>query len=229
MIPSSYERFLRAVLARDRRFDGKFVVAVRTTGVYCRSICPARPKPETSSFSWTRLPQRRRIPVLFALPPGMRAALTRLVRQECGVHRTAFLNVLSEVVSRYRWRCHAYCLMGNHYHLVSHTGAGDVEFGKRRIGVRRKYQQFIEEGMSAESIWKDLKGQIYLGDDDFVEQMRSKLGELVTFGFKALEIAYSSGRWGVVGVNPSGGMAFAHEDQTELEGVIFNPGGLVRL
>ena len=31
--------------------------------------------------------------------------------------------------------------------------------------------------MSAESIWKDLKGQIYLGDDDFVEQMRGKLGE----------------------------------------------------
>jgi len=36
----------------------------------------------------------------------------------------------------------------------------------RAIGARRKYQQFIEEGMSAESIWKDLKGQIYLGDDD---------------------------------------------------------------
>ena len=52
-----------------------------------------------------------------------------------------------------------------------------AEFGKRRAGATRKYQQFIEEGMSAESIWKDLKGQIYLGDDDFVEQMRSKLGE----------------------------------------------------
>jgi hypothetical protein len=52
-----------------------------------------------------------------------------------------------------------------------------AEFGKRRASARRKYQQFIEEGMSAESIWKDLKGQIYLGDDDFVEQMRSKLGE----------------------------------------------------
>ena len=52
-----------------------------------------------------------------------------------------------------------------------------AEFGKRRASARRKYQQFIEEGMSAESIWKDLKGQIYLGDDDFVEQMRGKLGE----------------------------------------------------
>ena len=39
-----------AVLARDRRFDGKFVVAVKTTGVYCRPICPARPKPENVEF-----------------------------------------------------------------------------------------------------------------------------------------------------------------------------------
>jgi putative transposase len=51
------------------------------------------------------------------------------------------------------------------------------QFGKRRIRARRKYQQFVEEGMGGESIWKDLKGQIYLGDDDFVEQMRGKLGE----------------------------------------------------
>ena len=52
-----------------------------------------------------------------------------------------------------------------------------AEFGSRRAGARRKYQQFIEEGMGTESIWKDLKGQIYLGDDDFVDQMRGKLGE----------------------------------------------------
>lgn len=32
----------RAVLARDARFDGKFFGGVKTTGVYCRPICPAR-------------------------------------------------------------------------------------------------------------------------------------------------------------------------------------------
>ena len=35
--------------------------------------------------------------------------------------RTGFLNVLGEVISRFRWRCHAYCLMGNHYHLMIET------------------------------------------------------------------------------------------------------------
>jgi REP element-mobilizing transposase RayT len=180
--------------------------------------------------------------------------------------RSAFLNVLDEVISRFRWRCHAYCLMGNHYHLmietpeanltkgmrqlngvftqwsnrrhkrsghlfqgrykailvdrdgyilelarynvlnpvrsamVKHprqwawssysamTGKSPVpawlttdgllaEFGKRRALARRKYQEFVADGMDAESIWKDLQGQIYLGDDDFVEQMQRRLGD----------------------------------------------------
>lgn len=33
----------RAVRARDRRFDGRFFVAITTTRIYCRPICPARP------------------------------------------------------------------------------------------------------------------------------------------------------------------------------------------
>ena len=32
----------QAGLSRDRRFDGKFFTAVRTTKIYCRPICPAR-------------------------------------------------------------------------------------------------------------------------------------------------------------------------------------------
>jgi AraC family transcriptional regulator, regulatory protein of adaptative response / methylated-DNA-[protein]-cysteine methyltransferase len=32
-----------AVLARDKQFDGEFVYAVRSTGVYCRPSCPSRP------------------------------------------------------------------------------------------------------------------------------------------------------------------------------------------
>jgi AraC family transcriptional regulator of adaptative response / DNA-3-methyladenine glycosylase II len=32
----------RALAARDRRFDGRLFVAVKTTRIYCRPICPAR-------------------------------------------------------------------------------------------------------------------------------------------------------------------------------------------
>src|ERR1044072_8044730 len=36
------ESCYRAVKSRDRRFDGVFYTAARTTGIYCRPSCPAR-------------------------------------------------------------------------------------------------------------------------------------------------------------------------------------------
>ncbi|HLX54965.1 MAG TPA: AlkA N-terminal domain-containing protein [Aquella sp.] len=36
------KEFYKAHLSRDQRFDGKFFVAVKTTKIYCRPICPAR-------------------------------------------------------------------------------------------------------------------------------------------------------------------------------------------
>jgi AraC family transcriptional regulator, regulatory protein of adaptative response / methylated-DNA-[protein]-cysteine methyltransferase len=33
----------RARITRDRRYDGRFFTAVRTTGIYCRPVCPVRP------------------------------------------------------------------------------------------------------------------------------------------------------------------------------------------
>ncbi|MFL6837036.1 MAG: AlkA N-terminal domain-containing protein [Bradyrhizobium sp.] len=41
----------RAISTRDSRFDGRLFVGVKTTGIYCRPICPARtPKFENVSF-----------------------------------------------------------------------------------------------------------------------------------------------------------------------------------
>lgn len=41
----------RARLARDPRFDGRFFIAVKTTGIYCRPICPApAPKEENVTY-----------------------------------------------------------------------------------------------------------------------------------------------------------------------------------
>ncbi len=41
----------KARLSRDPRFDGKFFTAVKTTGIYCRPICPATtPKEENVTY-----------------------------------------------------------------------------------------------------------------------------------------------------------------------------------
>src|SRR5690242_14168387 len=45
------ERCVRAVQAKDARFDGWFFTAVVTTGIYCRPSCPVvAPKPENMRF-----------------------------------------------------------------------------------------------------------------------------------------------------------------------------------
>lgn len=42
---------LRAMAAKDHRFDGVFFVAVRSTGIYCRPVCPA-PPPKRSNLAF---------------------------------------------------------------------------------------------------------------------------------------------------------------------------------
>lgn len=40
--------------------------------------------------------------------------------------RESFLELVSSVVARFNWLCHAYCLMGNHYHLLIETPEGNL-------------------------------------------------------------------------------------------------------
>lgn len=49
-----------ALVARDRRFDGVFFVAVSTTGVYCRPICPARTPGRTRCHFYVRAAEAER-------------------------------------------------------------------------------------------------------------------------------------------------------------------------
>ena len=82
------ERRWRIVLARDRRYDGAFVYAVQSTGIYCRPSCPSRrprraqvaffPVPEAAELAGFR-PCRRCRPGEAAAPdPGV-----PLVRTVC--------------------------------------------------------------------------------------------------------------------------------------------------
>ena len=44
----------RALLTRDARFDGRMFVGVKTTGIYCRPVCPATtPKRANMTFYLT--------------------------------------------------------------------------------------------------------------------------------------------------------------------------------
>jgi REP element-mobilizing transposase RayT len=47
--------------------------------------------------------------------------------------RERFLKTLAEVVKRFRWRVHAYVLMGNHYHLLLETPEPTLSRGMRHL------------------------------------------------------------------------------------------------
>ena len=178
--------------------------------------------------------------------------------------RLQFLEYLPQCIDRYHWRCHAYCLMGNHYHLLvetllptlsrgmrhlngsytqsynrryhrvghlfqgrykailvqkdsyllelaryivlnpvragmvrsarewpwsSHRAmAGEItppdwlttelvlgHFGRRHDKAVQGYRRFVSEGKNQPSPWDSLKNQVFLGDDEFVEEMQAKL------------------------------------------------------
>src|SRR6187455_1501399 len=55
MLPDS-DKLYRALAARDPRFDGVFFVAVTSTGIYCRPICPAK-TPREANCRFFNTPQ----------------------------------------------------------------------------------------------------------------------------------------------------------------------------
>lgn len=47
----TFEQCHKARISRDARFDGRFYVAVKTTGIFCRPVCPANlPKEENVEY-----------------------------------------------------------------------------------------------------------------------------------------------------------------------------------
>jgi len=49
-------------------------------------------------------------------------------------------------------------------------------FASRRSAARERYAKFVSEGIRAPSPWEQLKGQVFLGDEGFVEKMQKRAG-----------------------------------------------------
>ena len=47
--------------------------------------------------------------------------------------RAAWLALFARVCSRFNWRCHAWCLMDNYYHIVIDTVEGNLSQGMRQL------------------------------------------------------------------------------------------------
>jgi REP element-mobilizing transposase RayT len=50
--------------------------------------------------------------------------------------KVRFLKFLDQTVEQYRWLCHGYCLMTNHYHLLIETPEPNLARGMKRLNSR---------------------------------------------------------------------------------------------
>jgi putative transposase len=71
------------------------------------------------------------------LPDGIYHVTARGVDRDAvfcdDADRVLFLRLLSETVDRHKWTCHAFCLMGTHYHLVVETSQAALSRGLHRL------------------------------------------------------------------------------------------------
>jgi AraC family transcriptional regulator, regulatory protein of adaptative response / methylated-DNA-[protein]-cysteine methyltransferase len=93
-----------AVLKKDRRYDGKFVYAAVTTGIYCRPSCPARnpQRRNTLIFATTAEAERQGYVACLrchpnSLTPAEKSIRTTLDYIERHLDQTITLNTLSQV------------------------------------------------------------------------------------------------------------------------------------
>lgn len=107
----------RARITRDARFDGKFFIGVRTSGVYCRSICPAPPAKEKNVLYFPT--------AAAAAEAGFRPCLR--CRPECSPGTPAWLGTPNTVSRALR--------------LISESGLeeGGVEALAERLGVGSRH------------------------------------------------------------------------------------------
>src|SRR5690349_2219536 len=71
------------------------------------------------------------------LPDGFFHLTTRGVQGlmifEDAIDRIVFLQLLRRTIERHEWTCHAYCLMGTHYHLVIQTTVERLSAGMQDL------------------------------------------------------------------------------------------------
>ncbi len=141
------EAYWQAVVEKDAAFDGVFFVAVRSTGVYCRPICPSR-QPRRDRVTFFRTP-------VDAEAGGFRACLRCEPRREGPSHRELMVQEASRILDREDQETVTLAQLGKRlqvspYHLQrtfkSVLGVTPLQYVKARRLTRLKQQ--LRQGAS---------------------------------------------------------------------------------
>ena len=168
-LPLNADAAWRAFEARDRHSDGRFVGAVRTTGIYCKPSCPAR-HPKRENVDFYRTPEEARA-------AGFRACL-RCKPDEVGRDRIAVARAvalieaaeeivgLDEIAARVGYAPH-------HFHRLFKRATGVTPAAYARgLMARRAARALTEETTVTDAIYE----AGYSAPSRFYEGAATRLG-----------------------------------------------------
>jgi putative transposase len=79
---------------------------------------------------------------------GSRGVEKRSIFERAPRDREYFMGLLDEVVHRFHWRLYAFCLMGNHFHLVLDTPEANLSVGMQYL--KGDYAQWLNDAAGRE-------------------------------------------------------------------------------
>jgi AraC family transcriptional regulator of adaptative response/methylated-DNA-[protein]-cysteine methyltransferase len=132
----------RAVLARDRSADGRFVTGVLSTGIYCRPSCAARhPRRENVRFHPDPVSARAS-----GLRPCLRCRPDEVAADELAIGRAIALIVEAETVPSLAEMAEAAGYSQHHFHRLFRRATGVTPAAyARAVRARRVEQALVAE------------------------------------------------------------------------------------
>ncbi len=88
-----------------------------------------------SAGSLATMPRRNRIDYARAIQHVVSRGVLRMPIYIHDDNRRLFLGLLTDTVGRFGWRCHGYCLMANHFHLVVETPQPNLARGMHLLNT----------------------------------------------------------------------------------------------
>lgn len=159
-----------AVLERDARFDGRFVYAVESTGVYCRPTCPSR-RPRRSNVRFFAVPgeaERAGFRACRRCRPGETSRQAEAVRLACGyleshLDEAPTLGDLAREVEMSPWHLHR-------------TFKAALGLSPKQYAARLRAGRFKDEVRGGESVAGATYGAGYGSSSRLYEKAGENLG-----------------------------------------------------
>lgn len=99
--------------------------------------------------------------------------------------RESFLSVLKRVLGSQRLRCHAFCLMGNHYHLLLEGAIVDLSAGMQRLNSSYARSFNVRHGREGHLFERRFYSEFVQTEDHLEELLRYIVGNPVRAGLCA--------------------------------------------